>query len=350
MTEDITGRIIIEMKKDYNRSGLLVVSLDGKEQFEYAPINTKSNHIHRNENKFLREREALAQFDRITQGHHTFNFNFTQNGGSKRPPTINFQQDIKGTGVIDIQCSYKLGVAIYDTNSGIDKIMKKEHSVIIRDHSKKVGRKNFIEVGQSYVQSCLGSLGSGGISSFQIKCEQDHLQNSEKIKILNKIDNTKSKQRISRVQVKLIRQIRLHTGNISTSSAYDTLLSQTIWKKSYDGIQPKTRDRDFNRLYEINLDEIFEKERESSLKFREYTEDNDISDANNLISIIPSSFGRIFMVQYSVQVSLLHQSFFSKKTCLDIDVNIELSDKDFENEEIRLKKYRNKSYRFNNGP
>lgn len=31
LNEDITGQIILEMKQDFNRAGLLVVSLDGKE-------------------------------------------------------------------------------------------------------------------------------------------------------------------------------------------------------------------------------------------------------------------------------------------------------------------------------
>lgn len=37
-----------------------------------------------------------------------------------------------------------------------------------------------------------------------------------------------------------------------------------MYKKTYDGILPRTRDRDFNREYELDLDPIFEKERDEA--------------------------------------------------------------------------------------
>eukprot|EP00347_Sterkiella_histriomuscorum_P018754 403344306 len=357
--EDVSGQIILELNRDYSRPGLLVVSLDGKELFEYVPANSKASssglghtnngngqQVHRNSYKFLREREVIAQFNQLHRGKHTFDFTFalsppagqaTPTTTSRRPPSVNLFQEVKGSGVIDIQVTYKIGIAVYDTSNRVDKIMKQEQIIFIRDMPKKAQRFNFIEMGQSQVASCLGSLGSGGISQLQIKSPQDSYQNDQTLKFLNKIDNTRSNQKISRVQVKLIRYLRLQTGNLQTSSSYDTLLSQTLFKKNYDGISPRTRDRDFNREYELDLEPIFEREREEAQLLSRFTQEpNDLNKLDNLTenlmnsSLTPSSYGRTFMMHYALHVSLKHQSFFSKSTSLEIDLNIDSSDLDYQ--------------------
>ena len=63
-TEDISGQVILDLRKPFTRPGIIVISLDGKESFEYVPFGSKAgsntNHVQRNESKFLREREVLA--------------------------------------------------------------------------------------------------------------------------------------------------------------------------------------------------------------------------------------------------------------------------------------------------
>ena len=72
-------------------------------------------------------------------------------------------------------------------------------------------RKNFIEMGQSEVVSCLSGLGVGGICSFQVMCQKDCFRDDESITVQGKVDNTRSRQTVKKVDVKLIRFIRLHT-------------------------------------------------------------------------------------------------------------------------------------------
>lgn len=133
--EDITGTIILDLKKPFTKPGILVVSLDGKESFEYAPFGAKSNHhIQKNENKFLREREILAQFTNIPAGRHTFTFTFSLGANNtKISPSVNIYQEIKGHGVLDLQCSYSVGAIIYETTSQVRKIEKIEFPIIIKD-------------------------------------------------------------------------------------------------------------------------------------------------------------------------------------------------------------------------
>jgi hypothetical protein len=94
-----------------------VIALDGKESFEYVPFSCQRSsstgtlhtsslqNVQRNEHKFLREREVLAQFTNITAGRHVFNFNFSLSGNMSRvPPSVSISQELKGQGVIDLKC------------------------------------------------------------------------------------------------------------------------------------------------------------------------------------------------------------------------------------------------------
>lgn len=83
-TEDIAGQVILDLRKPFTRPGIIVIALDGKESFEFVPFGSKTNaagvhhgsSVQRNEHKFLREREVLAQFGSIAVGRHVFNFSF----------------------------------------------------------------------------------------------------------------------------------------------------------------------------------------------------------------------------------------------------------------------------------
>lgn len=69
-----------------------------------------------------------------------------------------------------------MGVSIYETTNRVDKVVKVEYPIVIKDSNasnQKNVRKNFIEMGQSEVMSCLSGLTSGGICSFQVKCPKD---------------------------------------------------------------------------------------------------------------------------------------------------------------------------------
>ena len=59
---------------------------------------------------------------------------------SRRPPSVNLFQEVKGSGVIDIQVTYKIGIAVYDTSNRVDKVMKQEQLIFIRDQPKKSQR------------------------------------------------------------------------------------------------------------------------------------------------------------------------------------------------------------------
>lgn len=41
-TEDITGQVILDLRKPFTRPGIIVISLDGKESFEYIPHTASS--------------------------------------------------------------------------------------------------------------------------------------------------------------------------------------------------------------------------------------------------------------------------------------------------------------------
>lgn len=62
---------------------------------------------------------------------------------------MNLSQDLKSQGAIGIHCMYKVGVAIYDTTNRVDKVIKKEIPIIVRDTTPRQVRKNFVEIGQS---------------------------------------------------------------------------------------------------------------------------------------------------------------------------------------------------------
>lgn len=70
--------------------------------------------------------------------------------------------------MLDLKCEYKVGVSIYETTSRVDKVVKVEYPIVIKDSpsSGKQIRKNFIEMGQSEVISCLSGFTTGGICSF----------------------------------------------------------------------------------------------------------------------------------------------------------------------------------------
>jgi hypothetical protein len=103
-------------------------------------------------------------------------------------------QEIKGQGVLDLKCEYKIGVSIYETSSRVDKVVKVECPIMIKDPAPKSMRRNFIEMGQSEVVNCLAGLGaSGGICSFMVRCEKDHFRDDEVIKVLAKLDNSRSR-------------------------------------------------------------------------------------------------------------------------------------------------------------
>lgn len=46
------------------------------------------------------------------------------NSQNRRPCSVNLFQEVKGSGVIDIQVTYKIGIAVYDTSNRVDKVMK----------------------------------------------------------------------------------------------------------------------------------------------------------------------------------------------------------------------------------
>ncbi len=163
----------------------------------------------------MREREVLAQFASIAAGRHVFNFNFSLTGNLARvPPSVNICEEIKGQGVIDLKCQYKVGVSIYETSNRVEKVAKAEFPIILKDSQQsqaKIMRKNFIEMGQSEVVSCLSGLGTRGICSFQVRCQKDSFKSDESISMTTKIDNTRSRQSVKKVEVRLLRFIRLHT-------------------------------------------------------------------------------------------------------------------------------------------
>jgi hypothetical protein len=98
------------------------------------------------------------------------------------PPTVRLRQEVKGSGLLDLKCEYKIGVSIYETTNRVDKVVKVEYPIVIKDPPIKSIRKNFIEMGQSEVVSCLSGLGqSSGICSFQVKCEKDCFKDDETI-------------------------------------------------------------------------------------------------------------------------------------------------------------------------
>ena len=144
------------------------------------PNASKSNSVYRNSNKFLREREVLAEFplNVVPSGVHTFNFNFVLGANFRKPPTVNVFQEIKGFGILNLRSAYKISVYMYDASNRADKLFKKEYPIVIREPMSP-GRMNFIEVGQSEVLSCFGSLFSSGISSFRVKCPKDVFKKDE---------------------------------------------------------------------------------------------------------------------------------------------------------------------------
>jgi len=82
----------------------------------------------------LREREVLAQFPSISSGRHVFSFNFSLTGNLARvPPSVSICEEIKGQGVLDLKCQYKVGVSIYETSTRVEKVAKVEFPIILKD-------------------------------------------------------------------------------------------------------------------------------------------------------------------------------------------------------------------------
>jgi hypothetical protein len=40
--EDISGQVVLDLKRPFAKPGIIVISLDGKESFEFAPISSSS--------------------------------------------------------------------------------------------------------------------------------------------------------------------------------------------------------------------------------------------------------------------------------------------------------------------
>lgn len=50
--------------------------------------------------------------------------------------------------MLDLKCEYKVGVSIYETTNRVDKMIKIEYPIVIKDaQTSKNMRKNFIEMG-----------------------------------------------------------------------------------------------------------------------------------------------------------------------------------------------------------
>lgn len=124
--------------------------------------------------------------------------------------------------MLDLKCEYKISIEIYENIPGrhCSRVDRTSYPVIFKDPTQtKNIRKNFIEMGQSEVVSCLSGLthSSGGICSFQVKCPKDSFKDDEKTKFLAKLDNTRSRQNVNKIEVKLIRIIRLNTQPIGVN-------------------------------------------------------------------------------------------------------------------------------------
>ena len=121
-------------------------------------------------------------------------------------------------------------------------------------------------MGQSEVVSCLSGFthSSGGICSFQVKCAKDSFRDDEQTKFLAKLDNTRSRQNVNKIEVKLVRTIRLNTqpiginqGSSSSIGSYDSSFTQDLYTTTFAGIPGRSRDSAFSREFPLNLEEIF---------------------------------------------------------------------------------------------
>lgn len=223
--EEIQGYMIVNLKENLPRASVIVLSLEGKERFQYVPYDSKNNQIHRNKNQFLREREVIAEFPQnfISAGTHTFQFTFRLGPHHKRPPTVSIFQEIKGYGILDLRCNYKICANIYAVDRA-EKLMKKSFPIMIKDQIAS-NRMNFVEIGQSEVFCLFGSFLSQGISTLKVKCSKDLYQKDEHLVITNHIDNTRSKNDVKKVQVKLYRIVRLHSGQTNNQGGgYDIIV------------------------------------------------------------------------------------------------------------------------------
>jgi hypothetical protein len=80
---------------------------------------------------------------------------------------------------------------------------------------------------------------------------------------LGKIDNSRNKERIKNVEVKLERVIKLAsntfhvTPNSGINSSYDIKLKETLYSEKYEGIGSRDYDRGFDRKFSLNLEKVF---------------------------------------------------------------------------------------------
>ena len=84
------------------------------------------------------------------------------------------------------------------------------------------------------------------------------------------MDNTRNKDKIKGVEIKLERIIKLASPSVSNSGAtglsanasttFDITIKETLHKQLYEGIDSFKHDKEFNRNYELDLKNIFKTE------------------------------------------------------------------------------------------
>lgn len=87
--------------------------------------------------------------------------------------------------------------------------------------------------------------------------------------------------------------------------------------------------------------------------FEEFLGDDALLNADKLPTLLaPTSYGKIFMVHYAIQVSLKHPGIFSQPTQIEIDVNLDTSRKDHKLYEQLVNKIRERVNKIllTNGP
>lgn len=103
---------------------------------------------------------------------------------------------------------------------------------------------------------------SKGISKFQLKCDSDLVSKHSEINFFGKIDNSKSQDKIKKIEVRLERVIKLatqayHINPVNMQSSYDITLKETLFKDKYEGINKGDYDRNFDRKFSIDLEKVF---------------------------------------------------------------------------------------------
>jgi hypothetical protein len=52
------------------------------------------------------------------------------------PPSVNICEEVKGQGLLDLKCQYKIGVSIYETSTRVEKVAKVEFPIILKDSNQ----------------------------------------------------------------------------------------------------------------------------------------------------------------------------------------------------------------------